>query len=819
MQVKELRTHLLAKYQHPLTTVQWKPEHIPAELRQLKQWRQCYRFGTDLYGETISTPKRPIGGATITDKYKGESLSNLITTDPDLHWGLCITDNDEIIGLDVDKLPENFTIDDVPVALRKILQAFPTYVEISPSGQGLHAFYRTNKTLFKHRPAQDKSIDGFEGTAFIRDQFMTFTGHTYLPLSKPGQSIHAIDATLFEKLIFQPSKVSLAPSVPSAPSTSIDRGVPTIEDLTRWLSLIPPSLSNHPARERYYEIYRTFSPPTESPSDYDHWRIIAAALHHGFASNGSAQLGEEIFDEWSSHDDKYEGREKTIRKYHDNAPTFTDKDITSFTLAKLAQASIPRWPYPEMDKKGRPTNKPIPTNVINFEAMLRHLNLTLTQNEITKEIFATGNEVIQSKYFPKAMTRKTLEANTLRLCHDTYFQRIGMSTASAFAQALVSREMTQFNPIKQWIDSTPPGPPGQFDRLFSTLVIPAHEQGSLPLYRTYLKKNLMGIIRAHYYHGRKAATTGMVILSGPENSFKTTWITHLLPAEFRNYVLPSQKALSKAETREIQYELSTCQIWLRDEVEQLLQGGDAPLKNLLVQEVDAYRPIYSDPIVVPRKCIFFGTTNRRELPITDDGSRRIQVIPVELCQIDILDTIDMALVYKELLLEFEATPVDKQFTLWALTRDEIAQTNQINFESRKLDQEADLYLKEVFNFDHPFNLHDYITRSGKLHKPSLITYTTVHRVLMDMLGPGVSKISANALKRALQRQCGQWTGTYAIPHTSNLAQIDQGWGIQKKAGSNVNEYSGWLLPPRRTNILTQAEQAEKTISQEKQNAK
>lgn len=796
------RIEQIAIYIHPLARAQWSPEHVPAELKLISQWRQCYRYGSTVNNKQITTTKQPIGGPTIS-KIPFSKFSQLITSDPELHWGFCLTQDDEILGIDIDDLPQNFTLDDIPVSIKKVLQSFPTYVELSPSGQGLHAFYRTNKAFLKHRSAADNATDGFKGALYIRDQFMTFTGHTYTPLSQPGAKLHELDANLLEKLLLKPNNTTILPTASTAPSSSTDRQVPTIEQLAKWLSFIPPTLSTHPSRERYYEIYRTFNPPVESPSDYEHWRIIAAALHYGAALAGAPHIGAEYFDDWSSKDSiNYESSAAAIAKYHANPPRFDGTDITHLTLAKLAQATVPRWPYPEVDKKGNLTNRPIPNNVKNFEVMLEHFNVYLTQNEISKEIHATGNDIVVSKYFPAAMTRPDLETYVMNLCHDTYFQRIGSQTASAFAKHMYKLTTTTFNPIKQWIDNTPSPPPGQFDRLFNTLTIPAHERELTNLYKSYLKKALMGIIRAHYYTGSWGSTTGMLILMGNEQTYKSTWVKQLLPKEFRQYIIPSQQTVGKGyNVKDIQLEAGVAQILLKDECESWFNGNDALIKNLLVQEYDAHRPLYgTTPIMAPRKCIFIGTTNRRELPITDDGSRRIQIIPIESCDTYAQLEIDMAMVYRELLDEFVKVPVNKQYTLWSLTEDEISRTNLINFDQRKADQEADIYLKECFDFDSEFNLSKYVTSVKGIHRPSLYTSTRVREIIRDITG---AQVSPNALKHALQRQAGQWTKTYAQPHNTGKAIIDKGWCYEKKSKGLGNVYSGWLLPARLTNIPVQ----------------
>lgn len=768
---------------------EWQPLNIPAALRNINQWRQCYPLNTQLGNTTITTAKRPIGGPKLTPKAPGAQFKEIITTDPALFWGFCFTPADSIVGIDVDNLKEGFTHNDLPNSIQELLLEHPTYSEISPSGKGLHIIYKTDKQQLLHRAAADQATVDFDGAVYIRDQFLTFTGHTFTT-----NSLAEIEPSILEQRLLKPTNIV---SFPNAPRPQSIEPQLTWQLLVLTLNRIPPSLSTHPARERFYEIYRTFTPPLEQPSDYEHWRIVAAALHHGAATIGMSEQGAEVFDEWSATDTQnYESSAAAQKKYRDNPPRFDGSDISYQTLFKLAKAAQPRWPYPRLNKKGAPTEAPDINNIENWITLLAHLDLRFESNEMTSEIRVSGNEICQEQFFYSIQNKTSLDNAVMRFAHNTYFQGLSPSMVSKYAEHIaLQAEYNKYSPVKEWIDAAPaptPDAPSEFDRLFDTLKTPPHEDHLRPLYRTYVKKSLMGVIRAHYYKGSAAASTGIVILQGPEQTNKSTWVRHLLPPSLRQYILCSQQSLNNnTHIKEIQMELPQAQIWLRDEVEALFKKSDEAIKNLLVQESDVYRPLYSNTVAnVKRRTIFWGTTNVPELPITDNGNRRIQIIPVVYC--DTYVPIDMQRVYKELLTEFEATPPAKQHELWILTKEEIEQTNLVNTSLRQADQDLDIYLKTTFDYEAPFEWADWKKINGEFNKTKGTAIGTIIAAIQAQCGITVRPVT---LKHALRRCSGAWTQTLK-PKQLKSCLIKNGEAIYSKA-NGAKSAGYWIVPPKK----------------------
>lgn len=785
------------------TQHRWQFKLIPAELKAIKQWNLCYLPGQkDSKGNPITTAKRPIGGPRNQLTMRGfEDAKAALKAGQ--YFGFCVAQGDQLVCIDVDHLKEDFGFTDLPVTIQTILTTQPTYAEISPSGQGLHIFYRVDKTQLTHRKDQDKSTNGFEGSVFFRNQFVTVTGHRF-ESDYTTDDIQDISHVLFENVVL------INQSLPNRDLTTKQRGLIaskpnyTIEDVERWLTKIPPNLSESSLQPLLNRAYAHFSPPITNPEDYMHWQYCAAAVHYAAYQLGQVSEGEDIFTEWSMQGTN-DGEQNIRQKYRDNPPSSGEgNDLTHLTLVRLAAAVKPQWPFPKMKSvKGEliPTDAPDTENLLNWECLLNLYTLKLAQNDITKDYRVEAPAQIKSRYFDKTYSDNgPLESALCYFAQANSMDKARPSHANAATKWWVHEGAVQYNPIKEWIDAAPPSNKKDgswFQALWETLELYPHDRANEDLYRSYMKKNLMGIIRAHYYTGQYTPTTGIVILQGAESTRKSTWVTQLLPQSLQEYVFPSQAELGK-NAKEISLEAGICQIWLKDEVEAFISGGqgvknaDSVLKSFLVQSHDAYRPLFgTTPIQAKRKCIFFGTTNEQELALSSTGNRRIQIIPIKFCDTSAQAKISMVKVYKELLEEFLATPAKRQPDLWKLSAEEETLTDEINNSERKLESGGDIQIQDVFDFDAPFDTTPYLTVTGgtldytKLWKQKDIAATIYKRT--------GEKPTAAALKHILKRQVGSWSGT--MKRFQELGAWSIEYGMAKKRSKGKVKQSGYIMPP------------------------
>jgi hypothetical protein len=305
----------------------------------------------------------------------------------------------------------------------------------------------------------------------------------------------------------------------------------------------------------------------------------------------------------------------------------------------------------------------------------------------------------------------------------------------------------------------------------------------------------MGIIRAHYYRGRHRSTTGIVILSGGENTYKSTWLQQLLPQKLsEEYIFLSQASLNRSNPiKEIQLETAHCQIWVKDEAGVFLRADGDIIKNFLVQPNDLARGLWkTKPTPTPRMCIFFGTTNRSELQITDDGSRRFQIIPVKLCDTKAQAKLDMVRVYRELLYEFEQEKGSK-VKLWALSDEELQLTNQINEKCRGTESDLDLLLQQTYATEVPFNMDDFTGNQGAIMYGKLTTQRQVKEDIVRATNTSLAKLSA--IPHAMARLCREWTGLRGISYKDKWIIKDGRAWREKTDGTKSQD--GFIAPPVR----------------------
>ena len=119
---------------------------FPQELTSLNQW-VCWRLeqGTK-DGKPTKIPYNPANGkkASSTDSNTWSTIENALKANEKFMYsgiGFVFSKNDDIVGVDIDHCIDADTGEMNDIA-KRILERKPTYTEISPSGTGLHLFYK-----------------------------------------------------------------------------------------------------------------------------------------------------------------------------------------------------------------------------------------------------------------------------------------------------------------------------------------------------------------------------------------------------------------------------------------------------------------------------------------------------------------------------------------------------------------------------------------------------------------------------------------------------------------------------------------------------
>lgn len=741
--------------------------------------------------------KRPYGGPTA----KPMSLLQATTDFPNTNFGMAVSANHDYIVIDVDNIDKNSLASvqtpmdipkcSLPDCIKQLILEHPTYCETSLSGGGLHLVYKTDKSLLVSEKHQAHNTR-FKGSLFISNQFIVFTSVPW-PVIEFERTIASISVDTIYKyvLVKRESQLenesSISLSTQKLPKCSS-------QDIEMFLNAIPIIVN-----DKVTKAYQSLN--IQVVDDYTHWLTVGMALAYYGDVTGSTVEMFKLWDQWSKQDEsKYPGADEIYEKFKTFKPKYDGHDVTYATLAKLYHMMWLDWPVPRV-VKGQITKYPLNSEVANFEALLNHHNIQLHENEIDQSLQIQGDADIVSKYFSDDYTDSTnLVVDIWRFCQAKGFMGLSYQQAHAFTKLACSMART-YNPVKRWVESKPWDGIDRVDTLLNTLDLFGQDH---TLSHTYIKKNLFGVIRAHFYKGPFKASTGVVVLQGPERTYKSTWLRNLMPPQFQKYVGASQVDIRHVPVKEMQLEAAQLQLVIYDEVERVATARSiSALKNFLIQESDMYRPLFSNTLAQkPRKSVFWGTTNETSFALGDTGSRRIQLVPVRMADTEAMLRIDKQQLYAQLLDIFRKTPVVDQPKLWVLSEEEVRDTNIRNdignVHSNIYDMLFELYMfnksrsdgveRAVIDQKELQGLLANISRSASSGR--LVTLSQVRNLFTVHFGQSVNN---SALKASLFKLCGEYTSSLF----SSVVTQTRGKNFTITRGSvRPNDRVYYVMPPR-----------------------
>lgn len=164
-------------------------------------------------------------------------------------------------------------------------------------------------------------------------------------------------------------------------------------------------------------------------------------------------------------------------------------------------------------------------------------------------------------------------------------------------------------------------------------------------WHTYLKKWLVSVV-ANVFIDARCANHTMIVLTGAQGKFKTTWLENLTPKTLSNYLYTGKLNLESKDSLTLIAEY--LYINIDDQLKQLHKKDENELKNLITINSVKYRRPY-DPIITeyPHLASFMGSVNGNEFLNDPTGSRRF--LPFEVDDIDIkaAQALDMDLIYAQ----------------------------------------------------------------------------------------------------------------------------------------------------------------------------
>lgn len=161
----------------------------------------------------------------------------------------------------------------------------------------------------------------------------------------------------------------------------------------------------------------------------------------------------------------------------------------------------------------------------------------------------------------------------------------------------------------------------------------------------YLKRWLVAVV-ANAMIDERCANHTMLMLTGSQGKFKTTWLDNLCPKKLNQYLFSGKINLENKDTLTLIAE--NFLINIDDQMKQLNKKDENEIKNLITVNSVKYRRPYDVFIQdYPHLASFMGSVNGNEFLTDPTGSRRF--LPFEVLNIDIdkAKQIDIDLVWNQ----------------------------------------------------------------------------------------------------------------------------------------------------------------------------
>lgn len=637
------------------------------KLATLKQWTDCLE---DNHGKRPRHNPAKISGLTMST---AASLASQSSVSP--NYGFIFSKDDPYIGIDVDVDPsgqKKGATTTIPPALLFFLQANPTHVHYSPSGFGLHLIYKlskadckyVNKLQFKQGACSIDSGALYTGDWRWDRSFLTFTDNLHPSCVDKIKTISFDE--LSQLLGYEPPET--AESKP-ATVTHIKTGLliskepPTLAGLNSFLDEIPATY-NDMAKRACSSLGHSIP-----ESNYDYWLLIGQACAHTAIASELMALDtvesiEQAFVKWSAKDPEFVSIDDVQAKFKQLLSSTREKIgageyvATYKVLALLARRC--RLNFPVL--KGKDLI-PDSASMKNFTYLMQHEGLTLNLDTIAGGFCISGTEEVVARWFcpmtnytrpRKAGVSQVVDGSQLAQLLLPYFQSKFKQSVSASHAATATKHLAltskTSNSFADWVVSEPWDGVERLDKVVHSITYDEDHLDNSELYNSYIYNSLMSMIGIHYWPEDRAKINAMLILTGPQHTYKTSWAEWLLPFNMSNYIASASVDAMIKDDKERDRFLSTCAIVVVNECEPMFTPRyEQKVKAAVDQENVTFRDLYSNtPTSRKRTALVIGTTNKPNLYTGTLGTRKIWQIPVKECDSYLLRDMDLQQLYAEI---------------------------------------------------------------------------------------------------------------------------------------------------------------------------
>lgn len=612
--------------------------------------------------------------------------------------GIVPKDHPTLIAIDIDDTIQS------PFSFR-ILP--PTYTELSTSKHGLRLLYHistsTKKLLLDtqteyvkaSKSKARKPID-WSGQVTWGNNYMLLTG--FFTQSKPE-----IITTLKEEQIlsflrnytnFERGKKETLPSPDEFVFTPTGSGITSWQQFEKMVMALP--------LDQNYQIQQAVSSITNKEyCHWDYWFTVGSAIHYTSKrfdipeakahilwlrwssmdpTSFDNKAVEQLDRHWASFEQKYDslGHEQYL-------DTEISHAITDATILALYNAAVIRWPVIALKSKHAPD--PAATQNALHAFHIHDLKFSFTPSKgllisgptpILDDCwgrFLQPNQRFFNYYGPISelafRTGMTLFGQSWCKLRNTTWLKTWTDAAMSCARS------TQFVPMERFLTSLPKDysdeerqsdhmdePNAQaystFDTLWSAIrLLPGYADPQyVALYKKMLWRALMTMVMTGHpedFVGNQTAFEGIPVLTGPERTGKTSFWQSLLPKKMKPFTKIQLGGITgdKPE-RDFGRSMSGNTLVILDEIDsELTVKSSTALKKLLTSGELAYTEIYETmDSSLPRQALLAGTTNSLTMPLGDNGSRRMWIIPIESMDYDVLNSISRYYLFQNLNKEY-----------------------------------------------------------------------------------------------------------------------------------------------------------------------
>lgn len=499
------------------------------------------------------------------------------------------------------------------------------------------------------------------------------------------------------------------------------------------LSVRVPALSAF--EEAIREVPASFNPKAQKAcanlphyqprTPYDYWVLVCSICAHTYilyrlnGRDADADRVFQLFHEWSAKDTAgYKGEEDVRIKFKDLVGSTTRKmksgeSLSTFgTLKALAGNCVIE--FPDMVMRGK---KVIPDtlSVKNLNALLEHDQLKFYFDPMGGGYCFKGPEELVKKWFcplkhyravrqegySQVADVRSMGAVFLKYVQNRYKQTFALARSNDMIKILATQAREE-NAFRQWIVSKPWDGVPRFEQVCCSLqTSPGHEEHT-ELYQSYIRRSLLSMVALHFWQKEAPKIPAMLVLIGPEHTYKSTWAEWLIPEEMKKYWASARvEDMSGGGTEWNRY-LSTKAIVVIDECEPLFSPKfEQKIKSSVDSSTVTFRDLYSAAQQTrPKTALIIGTTNKYSLYTGDRGTRKIWQIYVNQCDSQLLYDMDRQQLYAEIYAQLseykKENPKALIQSMWALTAEDRETINKVNTMNTRQDIGIIGMLNELF---------------------------------------------------------------------------------------------------------------------------